>query len=105
MTNEGDSVLGNFIFALAKVLDLAISLYVIVIIIRAMLSWFNPNPHSPGIQFLTRITDPVLERIRRLLPLGAGVGLDLSPIIAIFGLLFIKYFLVASLYDLSASLK
>jgi uncharacterized protein YggT (Ycf19 family) len=47
----------------------------------------------------------VLERIRRILPLGSGVGLDLSPIIAIFGLLFIKYFLVASLYDISAGLK
>jgi YggT family protein len=98
-------VLGNLTFALAKVLDLAISLYVIAIIIRAILSWFNPNPNSPGVQFLCRITDPVLERIRRILPLGGGVGLDLSPIIAIFGLLLIKYFLVASLYDISASLK
>ena len=98
-------MLGNFIFALAKVLDLAISLYVIAIIIRAILSWFNPNPNSPGVRFLYRITDPVLERIRRKLSLGRGVGLDLSPIIAIFGLLFIQYFLVASLYDLSASLK
>ena len=98
-------MLGNFIFALAKVLDLAISLYVIAIIIRAILSWFSPNPNSPGVQFLYRITDPVLERIRRKLPWGQGVGLDLSPIIAIFGLLFIQYFLVASLYDLSASLK
>ena len=98
-------MLGNLTFALAKVLDLAISLYVIAIIIRAVLSWFSPNPHSPGVQFLYRITDPVLERIRRKLPLGRGVGLDLSPIIAIFGLLFIHYFLVASLYDISASLK
>jgi YggT family protein len=98
-------VLGNFVFAIAKLLDLAISLYVIIIIIRAILSWFNPNPYGPGMMFLTRITDPVLERIRRLLPLGSGVGLDLSPIIAIFVLLFIKYFLVASLYDISAELK
>lgn len=98
-------MLGNLTLALAKVLDLAISLYVIAIIIRAILSWFRPNPNSPGVQFLYRITDPVLERIRRILPLGGGVGLDLSPIIAIFGLLFIKYFLVASLYDISASLK
>ena len=45
------------------------------------------------------------ERIRRLLPLGSGVGLDLSPIILIFALLFIKYYLVASLYQMSAKLK
>jgi YggT family protein len=98
-------VLGNLVFAIAKLLDLAINLYVMVIIIRAILSWFNPNPYSPGMRFLIRITDPVLERIRRLLPLGTGVGLDLSPIIAIFGLLFVKYFLVSSLYDISADLR
>ena len=95
----------NLVLIIAKLLDLGIDLYVIVIIIRAILSWFNPNPYSPGMMFLTKITDPVLERIRRFLPLGSGVGLDLSPIIAIFGLLFIKYFLVSSLYDISAGLK
>lgn len=105
MRTGDDPVLGNFVFAIAKLLDLAISLYVIIIIIRAILSWFNPNPYGSGMMFLTRITDPVLERIRRLLPLGGGVGLDLSPIIAIFVLLFIKYFLVVSLYDISANLK
>ena len=98
-------MLANLVFAIAKLIDLAISLYVIVIIIRAILSWFNPNPHGPGMMFLAKITDPVLERIRRMLPLGGGVGLDLSPIIAIFGLLFIKYFLVSTLYDISAGLK
>jgi len=100
-----DLVFANLVLIITKLLDLGIDLYVIVIIIRAILSWFNPNPYSPGMMFLTKITDPVLERIRRLLPLGGGVGLDLSPIIAIFGLLFIKYFLVSSLYDISAGLK
>jgi YggT family protein len=98
-------VLGNFVYAIARLSDLAISLYVIVIIVRAIISWFNPNPYSPAVMFLSKVTDPVLERIRRLLPLGGGVGLDLSPIIAIFGLLFVKYLLVASLYDISAGLK
>ena len=98
-------MLANLFFAIAKLLDLGINLYVIIIIIRAILSWFNPNPYNPGMMFLTKITDPILERIRRLLPLGSGVGLDLSPIIAILGLLFIRYFLVSSLYDMSAGLK
>jgi YggT family protein len=98
-------MLGNLVYAVARLLDMGISLYVIVIIIRAILSWFSPNPYNPGMQFLMKITDPLLDRIRRILPLGTGVGLDLSPIIVIFGLLFIKYFLVASLYDLSAGLK
>jgi uncharacterized protein YggT (Ycf19 family) len=46
----------------------------------------------------------VLTRIRRFLPLS-GVGLDLSPIMAIFGLMFVRYFLVSSLYDLSFTLR
>jgi YggT family protein len=92
------------VFAIAKILDLGIDLYIIVIIVRTVLSWFNPNPYSPGMTFLIRVTEPVLYRLRRFLPLS-GVGLDLSPIIAIFGLMFIQYFLVASLYDLSATLR
>lgn len=98
-------VLGNLVYAIARLLDLGISLYVIAIIIRAILSWFNPNPNGPGMRFLMRITDPLLDRVRRMLPLGNGVGLDLSPIVVIFGLLFVKYFLVASLYDWSAALR
>jgi|GEM_PF-67009 len=105
-SHKGDDlVFANLVLIIAKLLDLGIDLYVIVIIIRAILCWFNPNPYNPGMMFLTKITDPVLERIRRLLPLGSGVGLDLSPLIAIFGLLFIKYFLVSTLYDISAGLK
>lgn len=97
-------MLGNLIFAIAKILDLGINMYIIIIIIRAVLSWFNPNPHSPGMMFLVRITEPVLYRIRKFLPLS-GVGLDLSPIIAIFGLMFVRYFLVSSLYDLGFTLR
>ena len=97
-------MLGNLVFAIAKILDLGISLYIIIIIIRAVLSWFNPNSYSPGMMFLIRVTEPVLYRIRRFLPLS-GVGLDLSPIIAIFGLIFVRYFLVSSLYDLSFTLR
>ncbi len=92
------------VFAVAKILDLGINLYIIIIIVRTVLSWFNPNPHSPGMAFLVRITEPVLYPIRRFLPLS-GVGLDLSPIIAIFGLMFVQYFLISSLYDLSATLR
>jgi len=97
-------LLGNMVFAIAKILDLGISLYIIIIIVRSVLSWFNPNPYSPGVTFLIRVTEPVLHRIRRFLPLS-GVGLDLSPIIAIFALMFVQYFVVSSLYDLSASLR
>jgi YggT family protein len=56
---------------------------ILAIIISAVLSWFVGVPAlQPVIRFFNKITDPVIEPIRRRLPpLG---GLDLSPLVAIF---------------------
>lgn len=56
------------------------NLYIIIIIIRAVMSWFSVNPYNPVYQFLILITEPVLEPIRRILPF---TGVDFSPFIAI----------------------
>ena len=53
-----------------------------MIIIRALISWVNPDPYNPIVQFLQRITDPVLYQIRKRLGMGS-MGFDFSPIIAI----------------------
>ena len=65
--------------------------YVIAVFGRIILSWFPLEPESPFaaiFSFLYRITEPVLGPIRRVLPpVGmGGMGLDLSPMIVIFGL-------------------
>ncbi|MBF0184129.1 MAG: YggT family protein [Magnetococcales bacterium] len=65
-------------------LDFALGVYTWMILIRVLLSWVNPDPYNPIVQFLVRATDPVLEPLRRLLP--AVAGLDLSPIVALLGL-------------------
>ena len=57
-----------------------LSLYGYVIIIRAILSWFNPNPHSPIVQIINKITDPVLVPLRQVLPDMGGI--DLAPLVA-----------------------
>ncbi len=88
-------VLGNLIYAFAMVLNIAITVYIWIIIIRALLSWVNPDPYNPIVRFLAAVTDPVLAPIRRRLPyLG---GLDVSPIIVILILYFLRLFLVPTL--------
>lgn len=82
--------------ATAKILDIVLTLYMWIIIIRALLSWVNPDPHNPIVQFLHSITDPVMDRVRQLIPMS-GVGIDFSPIIVILAIIFLQSFLVSSL--------
>ncbi len=58
-----------------------LKIYGYIIIVRAIISWVNPNPHNPLLRLICAVTDPVLEPIRRLLP-DMG-GLDISPFVAI----------------------
>ncbi len=93
-------ILGNFIMALAKLIDIGLSLYMWIIIARAILSWVNPDPYNPIVRFLYRSTEPVMEPIRRWLPLR-GLGIDISPIIIIAAIVFLQSFLLKSLIDLA----
>ncbi|HEX7538866.1 MAG TPA: YggT family protein [Syntrophales bacterium] len=97
-------LVANLIEALAKILDVALSLYTWVIIIRALLSWVNPDPYNVIVQFLYRATEPVLRPIRRWIPLR-NFGIDLSPVIVILAIMFLQSFLVPSLIQLAFKLR
>ncbi len=97
-------IASNLLSALATVLDIALTTYMWIIIIRAIISWVNPDPWNPIVQFLYRATDPVLRQIQRMLP-TRGWGIDFSPLIAILAIIFIQKFLVASLSDLAWRLR
>lgn len=97
-------LLANFIIALGRVLGMALDIYMWVIIIRALLSWVNPDPFNPIVRLLARLTDPVLRPIRKIIPLG-NIGLDLSPMLAILAIFFIRNFLIASLIEYGYRLK
>lgn len=71
-------------------------IYMWVIIIRALVSWVNPDPYNPIIQILVRITEPVLRPLRRLVPPRKLGGLDISPILAILLIQLIRYILIYS---------
>jgi YggT family protein len=93
----------NLLFAVAKILDIALSAYMWIIIIRAVLSWVNPDPYNPIVRTLYSITDPVLSWLRRRFPLMAG-SIDFSPMVAILAILFLQYFFVKTLFDLAMRL-
>jgi len=96
-------VLGNFIYALAVVVDYALTIYLWVVIARAVLSWVSPDPYNPIVRFIHNVTEPVLSRIRRALPLNLG-GIDISPIIVMMVVIFLQKFLVGSLLGLSRTM-
>ncbi|RKX64418.1 MAG: YggT family protein [Thermodesulfobacteriota bacterium] len=97
-------ILANFLKAIAAVLDVALTIYMWVIVIRALISWVNPDPYNPIVRFLYAITEPVLYRIRRYLPVVFG-GFDLSPIVVILCIIFLQKFLVSTLYQLAYRLS
>jgi YggT family protein len=97
-------VLANLMTAVAQIIDIVLSIYMWIIIIRALISWVNPDPHNPIVQLLYKLTEPVLYQIRRLVP-AYGYGIDLSPLIALLVVIFLKAFLVASLYQLAQRMR
>ena len=82
-------VLGNFVGAVAQVLDVILSIYMWLIIISALISWVNPDPYNPIVRFLYSVTEPVLGFVRRTLPLPR-MGIDLSPLIVLLVIVFCK---------------
>lgn len=90
----------NFLFAFARILDIGLSAYMWIIIIRAVLSWVNPDPYNAIVRALYSITDPVLSWVRRRLPMMAA-GIDFSPLVVIFAIYFVRLFVVQTLYDVA----
>jgi YggT family protein len=89
-------IFSNFFSAIAYVLDKTLDIYMYIIIGRAIISWVNPDPYNPIVRFLYKATEPVLYRVRRILPDMGGV--DLSPLVVILAIYFLKAFIVKSLY-------
>jgi len=97
-------ILGNLLSATAQILKIVLELYMWVIIIRALLSWVNPDPYNPIVQFLNSITEPVLYRVRQVIPMS-GIGIDFSPIVVILVIIFLQSFLVNSIGMLAMRLQ
>ena len=96
-------IVGNFLGAVASVLDIVLNVLMLIILINALLSWVRPDPHQPIVMLLERISDAVCDPIRRLIPTSAG-GIDFAPFIAMLLIVFVQRFAIGSLHDLALRL-
>ena len=94
------SICAIFFIAISKILDI----YMWTVIISALISWVSPDPYNPIVRFLHAVTEPVLRPIRRIIGLRLGI-VDISPMVVILAIIFVKYFLIGSLIELAYKLK
>lgn len=99
----GMFILGYLLKAMAEVMDLVLLFFMVVVIARAVLSWVSPDPYNPIVRFIHNITEPILYRIRTMLPVVIG-GIDLSPILVFLCVIFLRSFVVNSLFRLAETL-
>jgi len=94
----------SLVYLLARLIDI----YSLVIVVRAIISWVQPNPYNPIVRALYRLTEPVLYPIRRMLSRSIGnrmsfrsmgsMGIDFSPFVAIILLLIFRRVLLGILF-------
>jgi YggT family protein len=96
--------MANFLQALGVILSYFLELLKWLVIIRALLSWVNPDPYNPIVQFIERTTEPVLLPFRQLLP-SYKLGIDLSPLLALLFIYFLQMFAVQTLLGLAIRLR
>jgi YggT family protein len=97
-------IFGNILSAIAQVLGMLLDLYMWAIIINALLSWVSPDPYNPIVCFLYQVTEPALRPIRRALPMR-GMGIDISPIVAILIIIFFKAAVINSLIEIAMRMR
>ena len=97
--------MSNLLVAVANIFNILLTIVYWLILIRALISWVNPDPYNPIVQFLYKITEPILYPIRKMLPPTLGFGIDISPIIAFLAIMFLRSFLVNTILDLAIRLK
>ncbi|WP_345973999.1 YggT family protein [Sulfurimonas sp. HSL3-7] len=97
------STLASIIMGIGGIIHSLLTIYIWVIIIAALLSWVRPDPYNPIVQFLTRITQPAYDLVRRLMPTTFN-GIDFAPLIIIIGLQVIDIILINLLNALASSI-
>jgi YggT family protein len=97
----GRNPLAALIWAIPALVGLMISIFLFGILIRVILSWVNPDPYNPAVALLNRITDPIMVPAQRLVPPIGGI--DLSPMVAMIGLVLLEMLLLPPLQMLTGS--
>jgi YggT family protein len=79
--------------AFFDVINIVLTMILWVVIAAALISWVSPDPRNPIVQFLYRVTEPILRPFRKILPPRRTGGIDFSPLLVILLIYFIKILL------------
>ena len=96
-------ILSTLFTAIANILSIIVNVYTWIVIAAALVSWVKPDPSSPIVQPLYRLTDPVYSFIRRYIKTEFN-GIDFAPLIVLLALQFLSQFLIRLLFVFAASL-
>lgn len=100
------ALLGLIFIALAKILDMTLSFYNIVVIGAIILSWVRPDPRMPLVRVVGQLTEPVFSFIRKKLPTSFfRSGLDVTPLIVFAIIMFLQTVVVGTLYETGMRLR
>jgi len=94
------SLLGLSIYAIADLVSLTLTVFLIAIIIQVVLSWISPGQYNPVIGLVNSIASPVLRPFRRILPSFGGI--DLSPLLAALAIMVLKMLLIPPIVHLGS---
>lgn len=98
-------VMGNFVGMLANILGWALQVLQLVLIVNAVLSWFQPRPEHPILDFIENISHVVCAPVRRMFPTAFG-GFDLAPLIVLLVIQFVGMgFLVPTLHEIAYRMR
>ncbi len=95
-------ILANLLITLAQIVGIILTVLYWLILVRALISWVNPDPYNPIVVLLHQATEPILEPIRRFLPMS---GIDFSPVVAFLAIFALRSFLVPTLLEIADRLK
>jgi YggT family protein len=102
----GSLALGNVLLGIGTVLSSLLQIYLFVLFGRAIVSWVNADPRNGIVRFLMMATDPVVERVRRLLPMKLRYfPLDLAFLVTFGIVVFLQFALAQTLIDIGHRMK
>lgn len=94
-------VLSSFLFSVADILNMIVSLYIWVLIIHVVMSWIHVSPYNQFAQTINRLSEPAYKLLHKIIPNTVFNGIDVAPLILILGLRLINDFVMRILANLA----
>lgn len=99
-------ILSHLLNSISVILNILFQTLIILVTVRVVLSWVNPDPYNPIVRFIVSVTDPMFALLNPIRKYIGNIGgrIDLVPLIFVLILIFMQSFLVGLLRDLSLEL-